>query len=169
MAPKGRRALGTVLQINVKPSTPGERGLPKLPVESALVTAAGVEGDYNVYRHSELGDDPDSALLIVPVETIRQLNSEGWPVKPGDLGENLTTSGIPYAGFAVGKAFSAGEVRFQISRACEPCDNLFLLPYVGGERGAAFLKTMLGRRGWYARVLTEGSISSGDSVEEESG
>lgn len=165
-APRSKPASGKVDLVNAKPLTPGERGLPKRPVGGALVTKAGVQGDFNVYRH-ERGDDPDSALLIFPAETILELNEEGWPVKPGDLGENLTTSGIPYSSFAVGKTFRAGGVRFQVSRPCEPCDNLFLLPYVGRTKGPEFLKTMLGRRGWYARVLTEGQVRPGDPITEE--
>jgi MOSC domain-containing protein YiiM len=156
--------MAVVQQINVKSFVPGERGLPKKPVDSAHVSFAGVEGDFNVYRHEERKDDPDSALLIMPIEMIRELNSEGWPIKPGDLGENFTTDGIPYGSFAVGKVFTAGEVRFQISRACDPCDNLFLLPYVGQSRGPEFLKVMLGRRGWYARVLKEGLVRAQDLI-----
>jgi len=158
--------LGEIQQINVKPQTKGEHGLPKKPVDSAFVTRAGVEGDFNVYRHEERRDDPDQALLIMPLETIRKLNSEGWPIKPGDLGENFTTRGIPYGEFGVGKVFSAGGVRFQISKACDPCNNLFLLPYVGSSRGPKFLKVMLGRRGWYARVLEEGRVDAGDRLME---
>ena len=153
-----------ILQVNIKSRAQGERGLPKKAVDSAFVSKAGVQGDFNLYRHEELQDDPDSALLIMPVETIQELNSEGWPVKPGDLGENLTTTGMPYASFAVGKKFRAGEVQFEISRACDPCDNLFLLPYVGRSKGPAFLKTMLGRRGWYAKVLKEGHVRASDKI-----
>ena len=159
---------GTVRQINAKPKTGTERGLPKKPVSSASVTVGGVVGDYNVYRHDELDDDPDSALLLFPVEMIGQLNKEGWPVKPGDLGENLTTSGIPYSQFAIGKTYTAGGIRFQISRACDPCNNLYRLPYVGKTRGPEFLKVMLGRRGWYARVLQEGRVRAGDVIAEDS-
>ena len=156
--------MAVIMQINIKPQIKGERGLPKKPVDSAFVSAAGVRGDFNLYRHEELEDDPDSALLIIPIETIRALNSEGWPIEPGDLGENLTTSGLPYDSLAVGKVFSAGGVRFQISRACDPCDNLFHLPYVGRLKGPQFLKTMLGRRGWYAKVLKEGRITTKDQI-----
>lgn len=153
-------------QINVKPPTKGERGLPKAPVDSAFVTREGVKGDFNVYRHEELNDDPDSALLLVPMETIAELNAEGWPIKPGDLGENFTTSGIQYSSFTVGKVFKVGEVRLQISRACDPCDNLFLLPYVGRSKGPQFLKVMLHRRGWYARVLHGGWVRKGYQITE---
>ena len=159
---------GEIQQINVKPHTKGEHGLPKNRVDSAFVVRAGIEGDFNVYRHDERQDDPDQALLIMPIETIRELNSEGWPVRPGDLGENFTTRGIPYQAFTVGKIFAAGRVRFQITKACEPCDNLFLLPYVGTPKGSGFLKVMLGRRGWYAKVLEEGQVETGVSLTEES-
>ncbi|HUI86569.1 MAG TPA: MOSC domain-containing protein, partial [Nitrososphaerales archaeon] len=111
--------------------------------------------------------DPDQALLIMPIETIRELNSEGWPIRPGDLGENFTTSGIPYQAFGIGKVFTAGSARFRITKACDPCDNLFLLPYVGAPRGPDFLKVMLGRRGWYAQVLEEGQVKAGDRLAEE--
>jgi MOSC domain-containing protein YiiM len=156
--------LGQVHQINVKPRTPGARGLPKKPVDSALVTRSGFEGDFNVYRHEELDGDPDSAVLIMPLETLQELNREGWPIKPGDVGENITTTGLSYNEFAPGRMFSFGSVEVQISRACDPCDNLYLLPYVGREKGPAFLKTMLGRRGWYARVIKEGRVRKGDAI-----
>lgn len=155
---------GIIKQISVKPQTKGEQGLPKKPVDSAQVTRAGVDGDFNVYRHEERGDDPDQALLIMSLEMIRELNSEGWPIRPGDLGENFTTEGIPYRDFKVGDVFTAGGVRFQVSKACDPCTNLYLLPYVGKSKGPAFIKTMMGRRGWYARVLDEGRVKKGDRI-----
>jgi MOSC domain-containing protein YiiM len=157
---------GTIQQINLKPLTPGEHGLPKRPVDSAFVSQGGVRGDYNIYRHEKRKDDPDMALLLMPIEMIRELNSEGWPVRPGDLGENLTTSGLSYSYFEIGKVLSVGEMRLQISKACDPCNNLFLLPYIGKAKGPAFVNTMLGRRGWYARVLKEGWVRAGDEISE---
>jgi len=157
---------GHVHQINVKPRTPGERGLPKKPVDSVFVARAGLAGDFNLYRQEKLRGDPDSAVLLMPLETILQLNAEGWPVRAGDLGENITTAGIPYGRFSPGKAFRLGNAVVAVSRACDPCANLYLLPYVGSSKGPDFLKAMLGRRGWYARVRREGLVRRGDAVEE---
>lgn len=157
---------GRVHQINVKPETAGEHGLPKRAVDSAVARRGGLEGDFNRYRHEEQSDDADAALLLMPLETIRELNSEGWPIRPGDLGENLTLTGIPYASLAPGKTFTVGHAEIQVSRRCDPCDNLYLLPYVGEAKGPAFLKAMMGRRGWYARVLREGVIHRGDAMVE---
>jgi len=156
---------GRVFELHRKAEIAGEHGLPKPSVSEALVSRSGLRGDFNRYRHEEKKDDPAMALLLVPRETLSELSREGWPVRPGDLGENFTTEGIPYNAFTPGRRFRAGEVMFEISKACTPCDNLFLLPYVGPARGAEFLKVMLDRRGWYARVLHEGRVRAGDRIE----
>jgi MOSC domain-containing protein YiiM len=155
---------GTIHQINIKGRIPGSRGLPKKPVDSVRITRKGLEGDFNVYRHEKLNDDPDSAVLVMPLETIDELNKEGWPIKPGDLGENFTTRGIAYHDFFPQRTFALGNALVQISRACNPCNNLYLLPYVGSKKGPEFLSVMLGRRGWYARVIKEGWVKTGDEI-----
>jgi MOSC domain-containing protein YiiM len=160
----GTSGAGRVYEIHRKPEVGGEHGLPKPSVPEASVTRAGVVGDFNRYRHEEKRDDPGMALLIIPRETLSDLAREGWPVAPGDLGENITTEGIAYDAFAPGRRFRVGEVVFEVSKPCTPCDNLYLLPYVGSARGPEFLKVMLDRRGWYARVLREGRVRSGDPV-----
>lgn len=126
---------------------------------------SGVEGDFNRYRHETKNDDPGMALLIMARETLTELEREGWPVRSGDLGENITTEGIPYSTFAPGRRFRAGEAVFEVSKPCTPCDNLYLLPYVGTVRGPEFLKVMNGRRGWFARVVREGWVRVGDPIE----
>ncbi|MGI0070613.1 MAG: MOSC domain-containing protein [Thermoplasmata archaeon] len=158
-------AVGHVYRLHRKPETPGERGLPKQPVAEARVTPEGLEGDHNVYRHDVAQDDPAMAVLIMPLEAIQQLNREGWPVRPGDLGENVTTVGVPYDWFVPGLRVRVGEILLEVSKACTPCDNLYLLPYVGTERGPEFLKVMLDRRGWYARVVEGGRVRTGDRIE----
>ncbi len=156
---------GRVLRLGRKPQTPGQRGLPKPAVEEARITPHGVEGDYNVYRHDEAEDDPAMAILIMPLETLQELDREGWPVRPGDVGENITTEGLAYDAFGPGERFRVGDVLLEITKPCTPCDNLYQLPYVGASRGPEFLKTMLGRRGWYARVLEGGTVRPNDRIE----
>jgi MOSC domain-containing protein YiiM len=156
---------GRVLELHRKPEVPGEHGLPKPSVPEAYVARSGLAGDFNRYRHEEKKDEPAMALLIMPRETLVELEREGWPVRPGDLGENLTTEGIAYGEFMPGRRFRAGEAVFEVTKACTPCDNLYLLPYVGSSRGPEFLKVMLDRRGWYARVVREGWVHAGDRLE----
>lgn len=157
---------GKIYQINIKHEVLGERGLPKKPVKAVIVTSKGALGDYNRYRSEKMNNDPDKALLIMPLETIHQLNSEGWPILPGDLGENITTFGIPYDYFKPNQKYKLGDAEIEISELCKPCNNLYLLPYVGKEKLPQFLRTMSGRRGWYARVLRPQVIFTGESIEE---
>ncbi len=165
-APEGGTAPleGRVVGLHLKPETPGERGLPKRPVSEARLKRSGLEGDFNRYRHEEKHDDDGMALLLMPSEMIEQLNREGWPVRPGDLGENITSAGIPYDRFQPGTTLTIGEAEVVVTKACDPCTILYTLPYVGPARGPEFLKTMLHRRGWYLRVLREGTSRLGDSV-----
>ena len=151
-----------VLSLHRKPKTTGERGIPKPAFDELTVTVAGVDGDYNRYRSESCDGDPDHAVLILPTEIIRTLNEEGWAVAPGDLGENITTEGVEE--FAPGTRLSIGEVVLEISEPCVPCSNLRILPYVGPTKQKAFIQTLLGRRGDYARVLGGGTIRLGDAI-----
>ncbi len=158
------QAVGRVHELHRKPETAGEVGLPKPTVLAVRVTRQGVEGDFNRFRHEKRKDDPGQALLLMALETLEELQTEGWPVRSGDLGENITTSGLPYSELLPGRRFRVGSVALEIVKACAPCKNLFTLPYVGEARGPEFVRLMKGRRGWYARVLREGRIRKGDTV-----
>lgn len=159
--------MATIVRLSVKGIPQHGPGLPKPEVPFAQVTRAGLAGDFNRYRHERLADDPDSAVLLMPIEVIETLNQEGWPVAPGDLGENLTTRGLPYERLAPGVRLRTGDVRLEVTRACDPCHNLYSLPYVGESRGPEFLRVMMGRRGWYAKVLAPGRVGRGDPITPE--
>jgi MOSC domain-containing protein YiiM len=156
---------GVVLRLGGKPKTDGQRGLPKPELAEATLSAQGVLGDYNHFRQTSRAGDPDMAILLMPVETLDDLNREGWPVRPGDLGENVTTHGVAYADLAPPRRLRVGGAVLTTTKPCTPCDNLYALPYVGSERGPAFLKTTLGRRGWFARVDTGGGVRRGDRID----
>jgi MOSC domain-containing protein YiiM len=162
--PASRTVQGRIRSLHRKPETGSEHGLPKPVSGEVLILRGGVEGDFNRYRHEEQHDEPNQAVLLMPIEMIRTLNAEGWPVREGDLGENITTEGIPYSEFRPGDRFRAGEAVLQISKPCTPCTNLHLLPYVGDTKGPGFLKIMLDRRGWYASVMQEGRVRTGEWV-----
>lgn len=151
----------SVASLNVKPKGVDEPGLPKRPVPRLAITAAGAAGDYNRYRSRELNGDPDSAILLLTEDILQQLRAEGWPVEPGDLGENVLLRGIANAELVPGVQLRVGGAVLQVSRACLPCNELYVLSYVGSERGPRFLKTLQGRRGWYARVLEGGTVVQG--------
>ena len=157
--------MGSVQRLSVKPKTPGQRGLPKHAVTRLQITPAGAEGDYNHYRTTKVQGDPNLAILVLTREVIDTLRTEGWPVEPGDLGENLTLAGVPEASLKPGARIHIGNVLLEVSEPCDPCTELYVLPYVGKEKGPAFVRTLTGRRGWFARVLVSGEIVPGAPVE----
>lgn len=153
-----------LLQLSVKPKTADEVGLPKRAVPRLVITTHGADGDYNEYRSTRLGGDPDQAILLVTEEILLALRGEGWPMAPGDFGENLTLGAVPEASLMPGTRLRVGTVELEVSKRCDPCSNLYHLPYVGRARGPEFLRTTTDRRGWYARVRVPGTVSMGDAV-----
>ena len=156
------------MQLHLKPKEGRARGLPKRAVPSLTITPAGVEGDFNRWRTEEARGDPDQAVLILSEEILADLRAEGWPVEPGELGENLTVAGLPSDDLHAGAQLRLGEVVLELSKPCDPCIVLYSLPYVGVERGPAFLRTLQGRRGWFARVVQGGTVRPDTAVEVRS-
>ena len=101
--------------------------------------------------------------MILSTDIIKELNKEGWPVKPGDLGENLLIDNFNYDSLQPGQCYQVGSVKLQISIICAPCNNLKNLDYVGESKRLFFIRTLINRRGWYAKVLKEGIITKNDS------
>ncbi len=152
-------------QLSIKPRTPGQPGLPKRAVPELPVDEDGAGGDFNDYRTRELPGDRKQALLVMSREVLDRLRAEGWPVAPGDLGENLTLSNLAETALRPGTRLRSGGVELEITRACDPCTGVYALPYIGRERGPAFMRALVGRRGWYARVLSPGILHRHDPVE----
>ena len=157
--------ISTIYQINKKPKISGEVGLPKISTQKANISKLGIDGDYNNYRFKKKKNNPDMAIMILSLDIINNLNNEGWPIKPGDLGENITFTGINYSDFAPSKKYNIGSAIIEISFICDPCMSLKVLPYVGEKHINKFIKTLIKRRGWYARVLKSGKIKVGDQLQ----
>lgn len=153
-----------ISQLSVKPRVPGEHGLPKHPVPTLRVGPDGAEGDHNNYRSRKLHGDRDQALLLVTQDLLATLGQEGWPVAAGDLGENLTLAGVLEAELAPGVELRIGPVAVMVTKPCDPCTELYTLPYVGDLRGPKFLEATIGRRGWYAKVVAGGTLQVGAPV-----
>jgi MOSC domain-containing protein YiiM len=156
---------GEVVRLHRKPKEGRGRGIPKPSVPELTLTPDGVEGDFNRWRTEKADGDPDQAVLLMREETLEDLRAEGWAVRPGDLGENVTLAGISADALSPGARVQLGEVVLEVSKPCDPCVVLYRLPYVGVDRGPRFLRALKGRRGWFARVLRGGTIGRGVRVE----
>jgi MOSC domain-containing protein YiiM len=156
---------GRVAHLHLKPREGRARGLPKGAVPQLTITSDGVVGDFNRWRTEKAKGDPDQAVLLLNEEILADLQAEGWPVQPGHLGENVTVAGLAPDALREGAIVRLGDAVLEVSKACDPCTILFTLPYVGAKRGPKFLRTMMGRRGWYARVLQGGTVQENAPIE----
>mmetsp|Transcript_9904 Transcript_9904/g.15485 ORF Transcript_9904/g.15485 Transcript_9904/m.15485 type:complete len:163 (-) Transcript_9904:334-822(-) len=159
-----------VLRCAVKgPPDPVEslaRSPSKPQVPGFMLSASGAKGDYNQFRTETLKGEPKRAISILTTDVLQALNSEGWPVQQGDMGENVVIGQVPYSFFAVGTRYMIGSALVEISEAIQPCANLCRLSYMTSQQVCQrFIQTLKGRRGWYGRVITPGMVNTGDSVE----
>lgn len=157
---------GRIIQVNIS-----RGGVPKLPVGQARVFFDRLEGDdWNDRKHHGLSGQ---AVCLFSVELIAELKTEGYPLFPGALGENLTTEGIDYRRVRLGDRFRVGtEVEIRITKIRQPCRTITV--YGNGIIRATFDAEVKagntssfkwGRSGYYAEVLKEGIARPGDTIE----
>lgn len=147
-----------IVQISVSAG-----GVPKRAVPSARVTALGLEGDSQ--RDREHHGGPDRALCLFSQERIHALRAEGHPITPGSIGENLTTEGIDWNMVTPGSCLLLGDdVVVQVTRYTVPCLNI-TASFRHRDHSRVSQKRHPGDSRVYARVLREGSITNGDSVQ----
>lgn len=151
-----------VFQINVKPHNKERLGIPKNKVEKCKLNNNGLENDYNNFRYDKKKIDSKMALLIISYDLIKYYNQNGWPVKPGDLGENLIIKNLNYSTIKPNQKYQVGNTIIQITFKCDPCKKLRILPYIGTSKINQFIKFLIGKRGWYAKVLKTGTINQND-------
>ena len=150
-------APGHIVQLSVS-----NGGVPKRAVETARVTALGLEGD--AHRNLEHHGGPARAVCLFPLEAIQGLAAEGHTIVPGALGENVTTVRLDWSAVVPGARLLLGEqVLLEVTKFTSPCFKLAPL-----FRHRDFARVSQTRHpGWsrvYARVLAEGAVRPGDAV-----
>jgi MOSC domain-containing protein YiiM len=146
-----------VLSVNVS-----DGGVPKRPVAEAFVGRQGLRGDRQGDRRYHGG--PARAVSLYSAELLAALRLEGHLPEPGDLGENLTLSGLEWPLLAPGRQLRAGAALLELTSYAPPCRKLAAC-FAGGD-----VKRVAQTRnpGWsrlYARVIEEGLVRTGDPVE----
>src|SRR3954468_21342900 len=117
---------GYIFQLNCS-----DGGVPKRPVAEAQLTATGLACDRQA--HLKFHGGPDRALCLYSLEQITELQSEGHPIFPGSIGENLTLSGLDWKTLAPGSRLVIGdEVLIEIVSYASPCSTI-KGSFAGGE------------------------------------
>jgi MOSC domain-containing protein YiiM len=148
---------GRIARINVSPG-----GVPKLPIETARVTELGIEGDGQSDTKNHGG--PERALCLYSLERIEALRSEGHPISPGAIGENLTIEGLEWSEISPEDYLLLGErVLVQVTRYTTPCRTI-TAAFSDGDYARVSHKRYPGDARVYCRVLRGGAIRRGDAV-----
>ncbi len=148
---------GVIVSINVSLG-----GVPKLPVPTARVGPAGVEGDKQ--RDLTHHGGADRAVCLYSMDRIEALQREGHEVAPGTTGENLTIRGLDWDALVPGAQVRVGGVTMVITGYASPCHNI--RPSFSDNNSNRISQKL--NPGWsrvYARVTGEATLRVGDAVE----
>ena len=154
---------GTVLQVNVS-----RGGIPKRAIPSGELTAAGVAAD--AWRYPFHGG-VRKAILLVTIEGIDELVSQGFPIFAGALGENLTTRGLDRRALRQRQRLAVGSAVIELTTIRTPCATLDV--YGTGIQAAMYdarvqkgdpESPLWGLSGFYASVVQTGTVRPGDAI-----
>ena len=129
---------------------------PMKVVESARMKAGyGIEGD----RHAvSEGARTKRQVLLIDRETL-----DSFELTPGQVKENITTSGIDLHSLVEGQHLALGdEAVVEITGHCAPCGRM-------DEIREGYSTALEGHRGMLATVIRGGQIAVGHAVEASDG
>jgi MOSC domain-containing protein YiiM len=143
-----------------------------------LLAGLGVEGDGHMgatvkHRYDRRRDPARPNLRqvhLIPCELFDELRAEGFTIQPGDLGENVTTSGIELAALPTGTRLHLGESAvIELTGLREPC--VLMDRFQQGLKDATEDRDAEGRAvykaGVMAIVVSDGEVAAGDAIDVE--
>ncbi len=148
----------------------------KVPVDVVrLVAGHGVEGDAHygvtVQHLSRVRRDPSRPNLrqvhLIAAELLDELARRGFTVRPGDLGENVTTLGIDLLALSTGTRLAlGGDAVVEVTGLRNPCVQIDR--FADGLLAAVIDRDAAGgivrRAGVMGVVVTGGDVRVGDEV-----
>ena len=143
-----------------------------------LLTGLGVAGDAHmgktVKHRSRVRKDPTQPNLrqvhLLHAELFDELRAKGFTVKPGDLGENITTSGIDLLSLPAGTRLRLGATAVvEITGLRNPCIQLD--HFQQGLMAATLDKdaegNLIRKAGIMSIVIAGGDVRPGDAIRVE--
>ncbi|TDD46092.1 MOSC domain-containing protein [Nonomuraea terrae] len=140
----------------------GRTAIDKRPVTHRVeVTGHGLAGDERADKKHH--GSPDHAVYSYAREDYDWWASElGRPLRAGQFGENLTTSGVDLDGALLGERWRVGTALLEVTGPRIPC---VVFRNWMDEPGWLKRFTAAGRTGAYLRVVEPGLLGQGDEVE----
>ena len=165
----------TVVAVASKP----DPGVHKVPREAVtLVAGHGVEGDYHAGRfvrhRSRAAKTPDlpnrRQVHLIHSELFDEVAALGIEVRPGAMGENITTRGLAILDLPPGTRLHLGaEAVVEVTGCRNPCAQLDavdprLLPQVAQKAADG---TIMRKAGIMGIVVHGGVVRAGDAIRVE--
>ena len=166
--------MAVVVAVAVSP----RHGFSKAVVpEIRLLAGLGVDGDAHqgvtVKHRSRVARDPTQPNLrqvhLLHAELFVELAAQGFAIEPGDVGENVTTSGLDLLALPQGARLRLGSALVEVTGLRNPC--LQLDRFQPGLMAATLDRDAQGglvrKAGVMAIVLEDGTVHAGDAIEVE--
>jgi MOSC domain-containing protein YiiM len=143
-----------------------------------LLQGLGVAGDAHmgetVKHRSRVRKDPTQPNLrqvhLIHVELFSELRAKGFTVKPGELGENITTSGIDLLALPTGARLHLGAgAMVEITGLRNPCIQIdkFQKGLMAATLDRASDGSLIRKAGIMGIVIADGDVRPGDAIRVE--
>ena len=141
--------IGKVLSINIS----DKKGVVKHPIEEATFKIDhGIVGDAHA-------DNWHRQVSMLGIESFARMEvSEGIKLPVGSFAENLTTKGLELFTLPIGTKFKIGETIQELTQIGKKCHTGCAISQLVG-------KCVMPKEGIFTKVLKEGIIRPGDSIE----
>ena len=130
------------------------KGTQKHPVECITVKE----------NHGIIGDAHAGSwhrqISLLAQESVDEMRRTGLTLHAGDFAENILTEGIDLKHLPVGTVLRVGKTRLQVTQIGKECHNDCEIRRLTG-------KCVMPTDGIFTIVLTGGTITAGDEIEEE--
>ena len=129
-----------------------KKGTQKKPVDSIKIKIDwGIEGDAHAGNwHRQI-----SLLGNESVDKVRHILPD---IQPGAFAENILTEGITLYTLPVGTHLKVGETEMEVTQIGKECHQGCAIRKLTGD-------CVMPREGIFCKVITEGEIKPGDSIE----
>ena len=144
-------------------------------VSVRLLAGLGVEGDAHMgatVKHRWLvAQDPSQPNLrqvhLIHAELLDELQTAGFTISPGQMGENITTRGLDLLGLPTGARLHLGDTAVvEVTGLRDPCSQLDNLQ--AGLKAAVLdhdaYGNLIRKAGVMSIVLANGEVKAGDPI-----
>jgi molybdopterin adenylyltransferase len=142
--------IGKIFSVNISE----EKGTIKKPIDAITIDMRGVLGDAHYA-------DSNKHVSLIGIERINEFSEEvGREVFPGEFAENITTIGLDLSHVFLLDRFIIGTVEIeviQIGKDESPDNNAGVFRIIG--------KSVMLHEGLFCRVISGGTVKSGDKIE----